>query len=130
MSIEDLKILITDDSILQRKQLMDIISTLGSPTFVEAKDGQDAIDLYKQEKPDLVFLDIVMPRKDGNAAIKEIIKFDPHANIIITSSVGTKEQLKTALKAGAKEFIQKDKPNSADFRNQILAVVGHYLERG
>jgi two-component system chemotaxis response regulator CheY len=125
MSIEDLKILITDDSILQRKQLMDIISTLGSPTFVEAKDGQDAIDLYKQEKPDLVFLDIVMPRKDGNAAIREIIKFDPHANIIIASSVGTQSQLKKALQAGAKDFIQKPLD-----RDQVLAAIGHFLERG
>jgi two-component system chemotaxis response regulator CheY len=125
MSIEDLKILITDDSILQRRQLIDIISTLGSPTFVEAKDGQDAIDLYKQEKPDLVFLDIVMPRKDGNAAIQEIIEFDPKANIIIASSVGTQSQLKKALEAGAKDFIQKPLD-----RDQVLATVGHFLERG
>ena len=73
MSIDDIKILITDDSILARKQLKDIISTLGSPVFIEAKDGQDAIDKYKENQPDLVFLDIVMPKKDGNTAIEEII---------------------------------------------------------
>lgn len=63
MRIEDTTILITDDSILARKQLKDIISTLGTPVFVEATDGQSAIDKYKEVHPDLVFLDIVMPKK-------------------------------------------------------------------
>ncbi len=123
MSIENAKILITDDSILARKQLKDIISTLGSPVFIEAVDGQDAIDKYKESKPDLVFLDIVMPKKDGNAAIREIMEFDPEANIIIASSVGTQSQLKLALEAGAKDFIQK--PLDKD---QVVKVVSKFLE--
>lgn len=123
MSIDDIKILITDDSILARKQLKDIISTLGSPVFIEAKDGQDAIDKYKEEKPDLVFLDIVMPKKDGNTAIEEIIAFDPKATIVIASSVGTQSQLKLALEAGAKDFIQK--PLNKD---QVISVIQRFLE--
>ncbi len=123
MSMENAKILITDDSILARKQLKDIISTLGSPVFIEAVDGQDAIDKYKESKPDLVFLDIVMPKKDGNAAIREIMEFDSEANIIIASSVGTQSQLKLALEAGAKDFIQK--PLDKD---QVLNVVSKFLE--
>lgn len=123
MSMENAKILITDDSILARKQLKDIISTLGSPVFIEAVDGQDAIDKYKESKPDLVFLDIVMPKKDGNAAIREIMEFDPEANIIIASSVGTQSQLKLALEAGAKDFIQK--PLDKD---QVVKVVSKFLE--
>jgi two-component system chemotaxis response regulator CheY len=121
--MENAKILITDDSILARKQLKDIISTLGSPVFIEAVDGQDAIDKYKESKPDLVFLDIVMPKKDGNAAIREIMEFDSEANIIIASSVGTQSQLKFALEAGAKDFIQK--PLDKD---QVLKVVSKFLE--
>lgn len=123
MSIEDLKILITDDSILARKQLKDIISTLGTPVFIEATDGQNAIDKYKETKPDLVFLDIVMPKKDGNAAIQEIIEFDPKATIIVASSVGTQSQLKNALKAGARDFIQKPLD-----KEQVLNVVSRFLE--
>ncbi len=123
MSMENAKILITDDSILARKQLKDIISTLGSPVFIEAVDGQDAIDKYKESKPDLIFLDIVMPKKDGNAAIREIMEFDSEANIIIASSVGTQSQLKFALEAGAKDFIQK--PLDKD---QVLKVVSKFLE--
>lgn len=124
MKIDEAKILISDDSILARKQLKDIILTLGTPTFVEASNGQAAIDKYKEEKPDLVFLDIVMPEKDGNIAIQEIMAHDPKAEIIIASSVGTQSQLKCALEAGAKDFIQK--PIDKD---QVIKVVTAFLER-
>lgn len=107
MQIDDLKILICDDSILARKQMKDIINTLGSPTIIEAANGQLAIDMYKEHKPDLTFVDIVMPVKDGNAAITEIIAFDPDATIFVASSVGTQSELKKALEAGASDFIQK-----------------------
>ena len=107
MNLDDAKILISDDSILARKQLKDAILALGTPTFIETSNGQDAIDSYKAEKPQLVFLDIVMPVKDGNAAIREIREFDPRAEIVIVSSVGTQAQLKAAIKAGAKDFVQK-----------------------
>ena len=123
MHIEDAKILIADDSILARKQLKDMISTLGTPVFLEAKDGQGAIDQYKQNKPDLVFLDIVMPKKDGNMAIQEIMNYDPNATIIIASSVGTQSQLKCALQAGAKDFVQKPLD-----RQQVLDLVNKFLE--
>ena len=73
MILDNAKILIGDDSILARKQLKDIILGYGEPIFYEASNGQDAVDIYKKEKPDLVFLDIVMPVKDGNAATREIM---------------------------------------------------------
>ena len=123
MTIDNLKILICDDSILARKQLKDIISTLGTPTFIEAPDGQGAIDKYKETTPDLVFLDIVMPKIDGNIAIQEIMAYDPNATIIIASSVGTQSQLKCALQAGAKDFIQKPLD-----RQQVLDLVNIFLE--
>ena len=123
MTIDNLKILICDDSILARKQLKDIISTLGTPTFIEAPDGQGAIDKYKETTPDLVFLDIVMPKIDGNIAIQEIMAYDPNATIIIASSVGTQSQLKCALQAGAKDFIQKPLD-----RQQVLDLVNKFLD--
>ena len=123
MSLDDAKILISDDSILARKQLKDVILTLGKPTFIETSNGQDAIDSYKREKPDLVFLDIVMPVKDGNAAIREIKEFDSNAEIIIVSSIGTQTQLKAAISAGAKDFVQK--PFSA---RQIQSIISSRFE--
>ena len=123
MLIEDAKILITDDSIHARKQLKDMNSTVGTPVFYEARDGQDAINQYKRNKPDLVFLDIVMPNKDGNSAIQEIMDFDPDATIIIVSSAGTQSQLKKAIEAGAREFIQK--PLN---QQQVIDTVNRFLE--
>ena len=93
MRLDNAKILISDDSILARKQLKDFISKYGTPTFFEASNGQDAIDIYKKEKPDLSFLDIVMPVKDGNAAIREIIDFDKDALIIISPSLRFKNKI-------------------------------------
>ena len=123
MTIDNMKILICDDSILARKQLKDIISTLGTPTFIEASDGQGAIDKYKETAPDLAFLDIVMPKIDGNIAIQEIMAYDPKATIIVASSVGTQSQLKCALQAGAKDFVQKPLD-----RQQVLDLVNKFLE--
>mgnify|MGYP004448280423 FL=1 len=123
MNINEMKVLISDDSILARKQLKDILLTMGTPTFIEATDGQGAIDQYKAEHPDLVFLDIVMPKKDGNIAIQEIMAHDPKATIIIVSSVGTQSQLKCALEAGAKDFIQK--PIEA---SQVVDIVNKFIE--
>lgn len=125
MILDDAKILIGDDSILARKQIKDIISNFGSPIFLEASNGQDCIDIYKKERPTLVFLDIVMPIKDGNAAIREIIEFDKNATIIIVSSVGTQSQLRSAIEAGAKDFIQKPL-KSAD---QIQHIITSRFER-
>lgn len=107
MLLSESKILIGDDSILARKQLKDILTRLGGVHYIEAANGQEAIDRYKEEPADIVFLDIVMPVKDGIAATKEIIDHDPSAVVIIASSIGTKEQLKSAIEAGAKDFVQK-----------------------
>ncbi len=123
MKIDEMKILISDDSILARKQLKDILLKMGTPSFFEATDGQSAIDKYKETNPDLVFLDIVMPKKDGNIAIQEIMSYDPKASIIIVSSVGTQSQLRCALEAGAKDFIQKPIDSQ-----QVISVVNRFIE--
>lgn len=107
MKFEDAKILIGDDSILARKQLMDALIKFGGNNFIEAVNGQEVIDKFKLEKPDLVFLDIVMPVKDGIIAVQEIMGTDKNALIIMVSSIGTQSQLKMAITSGAKDFIQK-----------------------
>ncbi|MEG0961725.1 MAG: response regulator [Lachnospiraceae bacterium] len=105
--MKNMKILICDDSILARRQLMDIIKKCGYDTFLEATNGEEAINLYKEHTPQLVFVDIVMPIMDGIEAIREIRRFDPDAYIIVVSSVGTQSQLKAAIMEGAKDFVQK-----------------------
>ncbi len=107
MLLSEAKILIGDDSILARKQLKDILTELGAVHFTEAANGREVIEKYKQEKADIVFLDIVMPVEDGIDATRELRAIDPSAVIIIVSSIGTKEELKNAIEAGAKDFVQK-----------------------
>ena len=122
MEFKDCKFLICDDSILARKQLKDVLIAAGCTQFAEAKDGQMAIDLYKEEHPDIVFLDIVMPVVDGIEAVRQIVSFDSSACIIMVSSVGTQSQIKAAIEEGAKDFIQK--PFVA---NQILTILKNRL---
>lgn len=107
MTLEELNILICDDSILFRKQMRDYLFSLGCKTLYEVSNGQDAIDLYQSKKPHIVFLDIVMPEKTGIEAVAEITNFDPDAYIIMFTSVGTQKHLKDAIKFGACEFLQK-----------------------
>ena len=102
------KILICDDSILARSQMRDMLSSIDSSYEVlEAKDGAEAVEVYKANKPDMAFLDIVMPVKNGIDVVKEIIEFDKDAKIIMASSLGNNSNLKAALEGGALDFIQK-----------------------
>ena len=105
--IKIIKILICDDSITIRKKLQGSIQLPDEVTFLEAKDGQEAIELYESHQPTLVFMDIIMPVKDGIEALKSIMTFDKNAIVIMLSSVGTKSNLKEALSLGASDFIQK-----------------------
>ena len=107
MSKENPKFLICDDSVLARRKLVDTLNSLGYENVITVANGQEAVDTYKSDKPDIVILDIVMPVKDGITATKEIIEFDSKALIIISSSVGTQSHLKEVIKAGARDFIQK-----------------------
>lgn len=107
MKLTDATILIGDDSILARKQLKDVVISFGGQTIFEASNGDDAVKLAIEKKPDLIFIDIVMPVKDGITAIREIREALPDADIVVVSSVGTQGQLKSALEAGASDFVQK-----------------------
>lgn len=124
MDLSGKKILIADDSILARKQLSDLISANGSGAeFIMAANGEEAITKYREEKADIVFVDIVMPVKDGIEAVRGIRGIDENALIVIVSSVGTQGQLKAALSAGAKDFIQKPLT-----KEQVTHVLNAYLE--
>lgn len=107
MNINELKVLVSDDSILSRKKLKDCIMSFGCTEVYEAADGEEAIAQYEANKPDIVFMDIVMPKKDGIEALKGILEIDSNAKIIMASSVGTQSYLKDAIKAGATDFLQK-----------------------
>jgi two-component system chemotaxis response regulator CheY len=100
-------ILICDDSLLVRKKLKDCLAECGDYNIIEAANGQASVELFKQYKPDLVFLDIVMPDKSGIEALNEMNAISEGSKVIMLSSSGTKSNLKAAMEAGAVDFIQK-----------------------
>ena len=118
MTKENASILICDDSILARKSMTGILNSLGFTNIREVSNGQAAVDAVKDEHTDIVFLDIIMPVKDGISATREIKEFSPDTAVIICSSVGTQKHLREAIKAGAKDFIQK--PVEATMVKQVI----------
>lgn len=99
--------MITDDTAFMRMTLKNVIEKNGYTVVAEAADGEEAVALYKEFKPDMVTMDITMPKMDGITAIKEIMKFDPTAKIIVCSAMGQKPMVIEALSAGAKDFLVK-----------------------
>ena len=118
MNKENASILICDDSILARKSMSGILNSLGFSNIREVSNGQAAVDAVKDEPTDIVFLDIIMPVKDGISATKEIKEISPNTAVIICSSVGTQKHLREAIKACAKDFIQK--PVEATMVKQVI----------
>ena len=100
------KILICDDSSLIRKQLKDLLTKMDCEV-IEAVNGKEVVDIFKEVQPDVVFMDIVMPEADGLEALKNIKIYNQDAKVIMLSSIGTSAKLVQALKSGAMDFIQK-----------------------
>lgn len=107
MRLQDIKVLICDDSILVRKQISDILYSIGYTEISYAENGKEAVEKYKDIKPNIAFMDIVMPVMSGIEALKEITNYDPKAKVVIASSVITQSHLKVAIEHGAFDFIHK-----------------------
>ena len=102
------KILIVDDAMFIRRRLKSIVEKIDSTKVVgEASNGEEAVSLYKDVKPDLWTMDLVMPNYNGIQAIEEIMKFDKKAKIIVVSAMGQQASVLEAMGKGAKEFIRK-----------------------
>ena len=105
--MDDIQVLICDDSMFVRKKLAAVLKNCGVGEVIEASDGEQAVEMFKENKPDLTLMDIVMPKMTGVEALKAILSADPKAKVVMASSVGTQENLKEAINAGAFDFLQK-----------------------
>lgn len=101
------KILLVDDAAFMRMMLKTTLTQAGYTDIFEAEDGVKAVELYNAEKPDLVFMDITMPNKDGLETLKEIKASDPKATVVMCSAMGQETMVMDAIKSGAKDFIVK-----------------------
>ena len=103
-----MKVLLVDDAAFVRMSLKKILDDMALGfEYIEAGDGEDAIEKYKIYSPDLVIMDITMPKMDGITAVGRIKEIDDNAKIIMCSSMGYQEKVLDAITAGAKDFIIK-----------------------
>jgi two-component system, chemotaxis family, chemotaxis protein CheY len=111
------KILVVDDAAFMRMRCTKLLADNGFEV-AEAADGAEAIERYKEHKPDGVLLDITMPNMDGLSTLKELIKMDPGARIAMVTAMGQQSMVMEALKTGARDFVVK--PFDAE---RVLAAV-------
>ena len=100
-------VLICDDAIFMRTMIGDILRQAGFQVVGEAENGQQAVEKYRELRPDLVTMDIVMPDMGGIDAVREIIRDDPKAKILMCSAMGQQALVIEAIQAGARDFVVK-----------------------
>jgi len=121
---DGVKILVVDDASFMRTVLKDILRSNGlASDIIEAPDGVEAVRQYIQHKPDLVTMDVNMPKADGIQALKGIMKVNPNARVIMVTSVEQKHIVQDAMKSGARDYIIKpfDKANVGLVLNKALS---------
>lgn len=101
------KVLVVDDAAFMRHMIKGILAEIGCEIVAEAVDGEDACEKYAAIKPDLVTLDLIMPKKGGLEALKEIRAKDPTAKVVIISAIDQRQPLMEALKHGAADYVVK-----------------------
>ena len=102
-------IMVVDDSSIMRKMIKQTLIEAGHTVIGEAKNGDDAVDLYNDLKPDVVTMDITMRGMDGIAAAKKILAADGLARIIMLSNLDEDRFSKEAVQIGAKGYVNKHK---------------------
>jgi two-component system chemotaxis response regulator CheY len=116
------RVLIVDDAVFMRNMIRDIFAAGGLEVVGEAANGLEAVERYRELKPDLITMDIVMPFKSGIEATREIVKGDPRAVIVMCSALGQESLVMEAIEAGASDFVVK--PFKSD---DVLAVIRKVL---
>jgi two-component system chemotaxis response regulator CheY len=118
------RIMIADDSDAIRLVLRDILAIGNFDKIIEAVDGAEAVDYYSKNRPDILLLDLAMPKKDGYTVVKEIMQIDPNAKIILITASDDQKVINQCLEAGATTYISKP----FDF-NGVLKAINDILEK-
>jgi len=119
------RILVADDASFMRQIIREILESDGHEIVAEASDGIQAVEEWKKHHPDLVTMDIVMPRRSGIDAVRAIVAADATARVVMCSALGQETLVTEALQAGASDFIVKPfKPDA------VLATLRNVLEKG
>ncbi len=117
------KILIVDDASFMRTVLKDIIKSNGLASEVfEAADGVEGVKVYQKIQPDLVTMDVNMPRADGIQALRAILKINPNAKVVMVTAIEEKHVVQDAMKLGARDYVVKpfDRSNVPLVLNKVI----------
>ena len=101
------RVLIADDASFMRQMIRDIIEPEGFEVVGEASDGMEVVEKYKKLRPDVVLMDIVMPKRSGIDAVRAIKAEDAGARVVMCSALGQDALVSEAIQAGARDFIVK-----------------------
>lgn len=101
------RVLIADDARFMRQLIRDIIEPEGFEVVGEAEDGRAVVEAFQKLHPDLITMDVVMPKCSGIDAVKEILKIDATAKVAMVSALGQEQLVMEALQAGAADYIVK-----------------------
>ncbi|MBM3903625.1 MAG: response regulator [Thaumarchaeota archaeon] len=115
------RVMIADDSDAIRMVLQDILSIGGHEIVAEAQNGAEAVEKYPQANPDVLLLDLAMPKKDGLTVVKEVMANHPNAKIILITASDNQNVINDCIKHGAKSFISK--PFDFDHVLKLIAEV-------
>ena len=121
------KILLVDDEAHIRKFVGLILRKICNPTIFEAGDGLAALALYAQEKPDLILLDVNMPNLDGLQTLERLRQIAPEANVVMLTSLTTRQTVEACARLGALDYIRKDTPRD-ELGAQLLQVIQDCFE--
>jgi two-component system chemotaxis response regulator CheY len=118
------RVLIADDASFMRQMIREIIEPEGHEVVGEATNGIEAVEQFEELQPDIVTMDIVMPKRSGIDAVKGILAKYADARIVMCSALGQESLVMEALQAGARDFIVKPfKPDN------VLATIQKILEK-
>ncbi len=118
------RVLVADDASFMRQMIREIVEAEGHEVVGEASDGDEVVEQFKRLQPDVVTMDIVMPRRSGIDAVKGIIEIDAGACVVMCSALGQETLVQEAMAAGARDFIVK--PFKPDV---VIATIEKVLEK-
>ncbi len=116
------RVLVVDDAAFMRQTLRDVLEGAGHEVVAEAEDGEEALALYETHRPDLVTLDLVMPRMGGIEVLRELRRRHPEARVVVCSSVSDETSILEAIRLGARDYVLK--PVSAEKLREAVAKAG------
>lgn len=123
MSNKRPRVLVADDEMVMRMFIVSILTKMNCDVVGQACDGNEAVSMYRDKKPDLLMMDINMPLKTGEEALKEIRAEFPAAKVIMLTSVIESATVENCIELGASGYIRKDSPV-----DEIKAIISESLK--